>query len=154
MQSCEKTAENKQTPRAGTEKQKNRGPLDSWGAVTLKVVVSLPFISTSIPQTLHTFRSKTLCLSYVCSFLFLSFLIPLSNSSLPFSHLLTKQTALLPLLQLQNVFQMHSRTKTAALLVTGKPKKLLQLWHSFSTGLTVVPEGLFFSSKALLNTCY
>lgn len=64
--------------------------------------------------------------------LFLPFLIPSSNFSLPFSYLFTKKTALLPLLQLQNVLQMHSKTNSATSWLLGSQR------NYFSYGIHVV----------------
>jgi len=47
MQPCEKTAKRKQAARVGRKRSKKPGGL--WKAVTVRIIVSLPFVSTSTP---------------------------------------------------------------------------------------------------------
>lgn len=123
------------------EMQKNKGPLDNWGPVSIR--------DCSFPAFYHNFNSidrlftpsavKPLLIPIIfASFnnlLQFSLLIPIFlQSKLPF--FLSSNC--------KNVFQIPSRANSAA----------LGDWDSRSTSLTVVPQGVFFSSKALLNIYY
>lgn len=113
------------------EKQKNRGSLDSWGAVAVRIVVPLPFFSASALQFLHTFCYKTSCLSFCPFKTFLQFL---STFSLSFY----KAKSLHFWSQNSNIFSKCTVGQAMLLFDSGKTKKLLQIWHLCSTGLTIV----------------